>query len=151
LHKEKTVSAKISMMLGFMPQFQNFSKCEVDGQPSNEQEFLASVRLYKRNPEGGPSLLVAPAEWGFTYADVMAHEVAVKDYAMAELRKKRDELLAATDGVTMKCVSRGLPIPNEWKAYQEALRDLPANSNPDFDAGGNLVGISWPTEPATKP
>lgn len=145
------MSAKISMMLGFMSQFQNFSKCEVDGSPSNEQEFLASVRLYKRNPNGGPSILVAPSEWGFTYADVMAQEVAVKDYAMSELRKKRNDLLTASDAVTMKCVSRGMAIPDEWKTYQEALRDLPANSNPDFDAGGNLVGINWPTEPATKP
>lgn len=144
------MSAKISMMLGFMPQFQNFSGCEVNGQPSTEQEFLASVRVYKKDPDG-VSYLVDPSDWGFSYADVTAQEVAVKDYAMSELRKKRNELLAASDAVTMKCVSRGLAIPDEWKAYQEALRDLPANSDPDFDAVGNLVGIDWPSEPLTKP
>lgn len=144
------MSAKISMMLSLLPQFQNFSKCEVDGAPSNEQEFLSSVRMYKRDLEG-VSVLVDSSEWGFTYADVMAYEVAVKDHAMNKLRKKRNELLAATDAVTMKCMSRGMAVPDEWKAYQDALRDLPANSNPDFDAGGNLVDINWPTEPITKP
>jgi len=145
------MSAKISMMLGMLPQFQNFSKCEVDGTPSNEQEFLVSVRVYQRDQETGTSKLVDPAEWGFTYADVMAQEPALQAFAMAELRKKRDALLVESDSVTMKCVSRGMPIPDEWKAYQEALRDLPTDSTPDYDSAGALTGINWPTEPATKP
>jgi hypothetical protein len=144
------MSAKISMMLGFMPQFKDFSKCEVDGTPSNEQEFLASVRMYKRTTEGA-SVLVASSEWGFTYADVMAQEPVLQAHAMAELRKKRDALLAESDSVTMKCMSRGVPIPDEWKAYQEALRDLPANSTPDYDSTSALAGINWPVIPNTKP
>jgi hypothetical protein len=146
------MSAKISMMLGLLPQFQNFSKCEVDGTPANEQEFLNSVRMYERNPlPDEPSILVPPVKWGFTYADFLAQEPALQALAMAELRKKRNELLAETDSVTMKCMSRGMPIPDEWKAYQEALRDLPANSAPDYDATGALTGINWPVAPTTKP
>ena len=146
------MSAKISMMLSLLPQFQNFSKCEVDGTPANEQEFLNSVRMYERNPiPGEPSVLVPPVKWGFTYADFLAQEPALQALAMAELRRKRDELLAETDSVTMKCMSRGMPIPDEWKAYQEALRDLPANSSPDFGPDSNIVGVDWPVAPATKP
>jgi len=146
------MSAKISMMLSLLPQFQNFSHCEVDGEPSSEQEFLASVRVYKRNPvEGEPSILVSPDEWGFTYADFLAQEPVLQSHAMSELRKKRDALLVESDSVTMKCVSRGVAIPDEWKTYQEALRDLPANSTPDYDAAGGLTGINWPTAPTTKP
>jgi hypothetical protein len=145
------MSAKISMMLGLLPQFQNFSKCEVDGTPSNEQEFLASVRLYKHNPNGGVSVLVEPAEWGFIYADCLAQEPALKNIAMAELRKKRNEMLTESDSVTMKCVSREMPIPDEWKTYQEALRDLPKISTPDYDSAGVLTGINWPVAPTTKP
>jgi hypothetical protein len=146
------MSAKISMMLSIMPQFQNFSKCEVDGTPANEQEFLASVRMYKRNPDAGnPSILVDPTEWGFTYSDVLAQETVLQAHAMSELRKKRDELLVAADSVTMKCVSLGMAIPDDWKAYQEALRNLPANSTPDYDATGALTGITWPVAPSTKP
>jgi hypothetical protein len=146
------MSAKISMMLSLLPQFQNFSKCEVDGTPANEQEFLASVRMYKRNPDAGePSVLVEPAEWGFTYSDVLAKEVELQAHAMAELRKKRNELLVEADSVTMKCVSLGMAIPDDWKAYQEALRNLPANSTPDYDATGALTGITWPVAPSTKP
>jgi hypothetical protein len=144
------MSAKISMMLSLLPQFQNFSKCEVDGTPANEQEFLNSVRMYKRTSEGA-SVLVASSEWGFTYAEFLEQEPALQALAMAELRKKRDALLVESDSVTMKCMSRGIPVPEEWKTYQEALRDLPANSTPDFDAASNLVGISWPTQPSTKP
>jgi hypothetical protein len=144
------MSAKTSMMLSLMPQFKNFSKCEVDGAPSNEQEFLASVRMYKRTTEGA-SVLVAASEWGFTYAEFLAQETALQALAMAELRKKRDALLVESDSVTMKCMSRGIQIPDEWKAYQEALRDLPANSTPDYDATGALTNINWPTVPTTKP
>ena len=144
------MSAKISMMLGFMPQFKDFSKCEVDGTPSNEQEFLASVRVYKRNAEGA-SVLVAPSEWGFTYAEFLAQEPVLQTYAMTELRKKRDALLVEADSVTMKCMSRGIPVPDEWKTYQEALRDLPENSTPDYDATSALTGINWPTAPTIKP
>ena len=144
------MSAKISMMLSLLPQFQNFSKCEVDGAPSNEQEFLASVRIYKQNAEE-VSVLVASSEWGFTYAEFLAQEPVLQTYAMAELRKKRDALLAESDSVTMKCMSRGIAIPDEWKTYQEALRDLPANSAPDYDATSALTGINWPTAPTTKP
>ena len=146
------MSAKISMMLSLLQQFQNFSKCEVDGTPSNEQEFLASVRLYKHNTVAGePSVLASPSEWGFTYADVLAQEPVLQAHAMAELRKKRDALLVEADSVTMKCMSRGIPVPDEWKAYQEALRDLPENSTPDYDTTGALTGINWPTPPTTKP
>ena len=144
------MSAKISMMLSLLPQFQNFSKCEVDGAPSNEQEFLASVRIYKQNAEE-VSVLVASSEWGFTYAEFLAQEPVLQTYAMVELRKKRDALLVESDSVTMKCMSRGIAIPDEWKTYQEALRDLPANSAPDYDATSALTGINWPTAPTTKP
>lgn len=144
------MSAKISMMLSLLPQFQNFSKCEVDGAPSNEQEFLASVRIYKRNTEGD-SVPVASSEWGFTYAEFLAQEPVLQAYAMTELRKKRDALLVESDSVTMKCMSRGIAIPDEWKTYQEALRDLPANSAPDYDSTGALTGINWPIAPTTKP
>jgi len=145
------MSAKISMMIGLMPQFQNFSKCEVDGTPSNEQEFLSSVRMYKRNSVKDPSVLVPPADWGFTYTNFLAQESVLQAQAMAELRKKRDALLIETDSITMKCMSRGIPIPDEWKTYQEALRNLPANNTPDYDATGALTGINWPTAPTTKP
>ena len=145
------MSAKIAMMLSLMPQFKYFSKCEVDGTPSNEQEFLASVRIYKRNSIQEISVLVSSDDWEFTYNDFLAQEFVVKEKAMAELRKKRDALLVEADSVTMKCMSRGMPIPDEWKAYQDALRDLPANSTPDYDAIGVLTGINWPTAPTTKP
>jgi hypothetical protein len=56
------------------------------------------------------------------------------------LRIKRNELLKNCDWVTLKCYSKGEPVPDEWKVYMQALRDLPANTtDPE-----NPV---WPTPP----
>ena len=44
------------------------------------------------------------------------------------LRTKRNELLKNCDYVTLRCYSMGEPVPEEWKLYMQALRDLPANT-----------------------
>ena len=37
---------------------------------------------------------------------------------------------------------------DEWKAYRQELRDIPATyPNPELDANGNLINITWPTRP----
>lgn len=44
------------------------------------------------------------------------------------LRLKRDELLKKCDWITLRSYSRNEPVPEEWKTYMQALRDLPANT-----------------------
>lgn len=44
------------------------------------------------------------------------------------LRSKRNELLKECDWITLKSYSRNEPVPEEWKTYMQALRDLPANT-----------------------
>jgi hypothetical protein len=57
-----------------------------------------------------------------------------------ELREERNKRLAACDWVTLKAYSTDTPVPEEWKVYMQALRDLPANTeDPE-----NPV---WPTIP----
>lgn len=62
------------------------------------------------------------------------------------LRNKRNELLFKSDWMA---VSDRTMTP-EQIAYRQALRDMPAN-NPDvaLNEAGELINITWPTEPTT--
>lgn len=143
------MTARFSKMLAKLPQFQKLHKVEVEVTPTSQAKMEQHVRVYERGTEG--EVLVPPHAWGFSYADVMAKDSEVKAEALAQLREKRSELLAETDKITMMCYSRGIPVPADWSAYQQELRDLPANSSPDFADNGALTGINWPTAPTTKP
>lgn len=48
--------------------------------------------------------------------------------AIEELRLERNRRLVECDWITLKAYSTDTPVPNEWKAYMQALRDLPANT-----------------------
>ena len=45
-----------------------------------------------------------------------------------ELRAERNKRLTECDWVTLRSVATDTPIPDEWKAYMQALRDLPTNT-----------------------
>jgi len=45
-----------------------------------------------------------------------------------ELRKERNKRLTECDWVTLRSVATDTPVPDEWKVYMQALRDLPANT-----------------------
>tara|TARA_R100000353_G_scaffold2409_1_gene3585 strand:- start:335 stop:772 length:438 start_codon:yes stop_codon:yes gene_type:complete len=55
----------------------------------------------------------------------------------ADVRMERDMLLQETDWKA----SSDLTLSEDWKTYRQALRDVPAQSNP-FD-------ITWPTKPSS--
>ena len=63
------------------------------------------------------------------------------EHPMEVLRQKRNELLAETDWVTWKAYSQGEAVPTEWATYQQALRDLPANTT-------DPANPTWPTKPS---
>tara|TARA_R100000329_G_scaffold6436_1_gene7981 strand:- start:47 stop:406 length:360 start_codon:yes stop_codon:yes gene_type:complete len=62
------------------------------------------------------------------------------------LREERNTRLAATDWRA----SSDLTLPDAWKTYRQALRDLPASASPKLNASGNLdlTSVTWPTEPS---
>lgn len=45
---------------------------------------------------------------------------------LKELRQERNKRLAECDWVTLKAYSTETPVPEEWKVYMQALRDLPS-------------------------
>jgi len=64
---------------------------------------------------------------------------------MRLLREKRNKKLLDTDWRA----SSDLTLPDDWKNYRQALRDLPATASPTLDSSYNLdpSSITWPTEP----
>ena len=66
------------------------------------------------------------------------------------LRQERNRRLAECDWVVTKYAEYGYNIPKEWRAYRQALRDLPSISyRPELDKYGNLKmdSVAWPTPP----
>jgi hypothetical protein len=55
-------------------------------------------------------------------------------------KEERNQLLAETDWIVTKSLESGEAVPDEWKQYRQALRDIPTQPNfPD--------SIEWPTKP----
>ena len=109
------------------------------------------------------------AEWtlrGDTYADLewldknqtkpTEEEVNTKvtELEAAEphklLREERDKRLTACDWVVAKHTEHGKMVPEDWKIYRQALRDLPSISyRPELNDNGQLKmdSVAWPTPP----
>jgi len=66
-------------------------------------------------------------------------------FALKEMRVIRDELLSKSDWTQNRDVI--LTNDEEWKAYRQALRDLPETQTPALDDNGNLINVEWPTPP----
>ena len=56
------------------------------------------------------------------------------------LRFERDRLLKETDWVTLRSYSQGVPVPQEWADYHQALRDI-TNTYTSLD------DVVWPEKP----
>ena len=57
-----------------------------------------------------------------------------------DIRSRRDELLKKSDWIVTKALETGVAIPDDWKNYRQALRDLPANTT-------DIANPPWPTLP----
>lgn len=57
-----------------------------------------------------------------------------------DAKAKRDDLLKASDWVTLRAADTGQPIPQEWASYRAALRDITTQS-------GYPHAIDWPEAP----
>ena len=70
---------------------------------------------------------------------------------MRLLREERNKRLVETDWTQLKDIDLDLIRERNWKNYRQALRDLPAKSNPKLDDFGNLdmSSVSWPDKPST--
>lgn len=72
-------------------------------------------------------------------------------FALIDLKKRRNRLLADSDWVVARSIETGEPIPQEWKDYRQALRDITiGNEKPEVDEYGYATfrDITFPTPPA---
>ena len=80
-----------------------------------------------------------------TYTDAQTVRLA------ATSRDLRDRKLADTDWMAIKAAETGVSLADNWKAYRQALRDLPTHKNwpnlvsPEMSEDG--VG-DWPVKPS---
>ena len=80
-----------------------------------------------------------------------AYTNAQNEALAATQRKRRDALLAETDWMAIKASETGVALADDWKAYRQALRDLPSHSNwpnlnePDMKGNGTN---DWPVKPS---
>jgi hypothetical protein len=58
-----------------------------------------------------------------------------------ELRCERDRLLKETDWVSNRALETGEPVPQEWIAYRQALRNLPQTTK-------DPRKVKWPQRPS---
>jgi hypothetical protein len=59
---------------------------------------------------------------------------------LKKLREERNKRLAKCDWVVIRATSTDTPVPEEWKTYMQALRDLPSTT----EDPANPV---WPVPP----
>lgn len=62
------------------------------------------------------------------------------EFLVKHNKEIRKQLLAETDWIVTKSLESGEAVPDEWKQYRQALRDIP--TQPDFPDS-----IEWPTKP----
>ncbi len=69
---------------------------------------------------------------------------------MRLMRIERDRRLTACDWVVAKASETGVAIPDAWKTYRQALRDLPSTASPTLTSSYSLKlsSVTWPTEPS---
>ena len=67
------------------------------------------------------------------------------------LREVRNKLLSETDWTQLKDIDLDIIRERNWKNYRQALRDLPAKSNPKLNEYGRLdmKSVSWPDKPSS--
>jgi len=64
-----------------------------------------------------------------------------------ELRKLRNAFLRDSDWTQFSDSPLSAEQKQAWATYRQALRDLPANSNPSFEENNQLVGFILPQKP----
>jgi len=118
------------------------------GEPTNEEEFNQMFRKVIGADKNGSAIESAdPKDWGVTYAQVAGEKTLLQSREpMRLLREERNRLLAETDWMGNSDVT----MSSAMKTYRQALRDLPANSDPKLASDGTLdmSSVKFPTKPS---
>ena len=96
-----------------------------------EKEYTNSVEW--RKPDGSVSM--SPSDF------VLDYSVGGPVVELLMLREERNKKLAATDWVVTKAFETGGGVPESWKTYRQALRDITISTQ-------SIFSVTWPTEPS---
>ena len=96
-----------------------------------EKEYYNSVEW--RKPDGSVSM--TPSDF------VLDYNVVGPVVELMMLREERNKKLAATDWVVTKAFETGSSVPESWKTYRQALRDITVSTQ-------SIFSVTWPTEPS---
>ena len=78
-------------------------------------------------------------------SDIEAKLRELRDnYPVEVLRIERNKELAKSDWMSG---SDSPTMTAKWKTYRKALRDITSTQSPKLDEYGQLIGVTWPTEP----
>ena len=110
-----------------------------NGNISNKEDFLKNFKIVVGKDSNNSAILSSDinVSWEQIQAKIAELEAAEP---MRLLRIERDRLIQQTDWWVLPDRTA---TPAQL-AYRQALRDLPANSNPALDENGNLTGVEWP-------
>ena len=56
------------------------------------------------------------------------------------VKADRDRMIASTDWIVTKSLETGVPVPEAWRDFRQALRDIPSQAGFPFE-------VVWPTKP----
>ena len=117
------------------------------GEPTSEDEFNSMFRKVTGEDSSGSAIESSnPSDWGTTWNAVSNEKTLLQSREpMRLLRVERDRLLAETDWTALGDVT----MANNMKTYRQALRDLPASSDPKLDSNGalDMSSVTFPSKP----
>jgi hypothetical protein len=116
------------------------------GEPTSEEEFSSMFRKVTGSKDGTAIESSNPSDWGTTWNAVSNEKTLLQSREpMRLLRVERDRLLAETDWTALGDVT----MANNMKTYRQALRDLPASSDPKLDSNGalDMSSVTFPSKP----
>ena len=90
--------------------------------------------------EGTPTLTAGVWTQVWFVNDATSEEVEQRTLEMAQsVRAERDQKLQETDWIASRSYERGEPVPTNWAAYRQALRDVTLQN-------GFPYAVIWPTK-----
>lgn len=99
-----------------------------------------SISHFKNLIEGAP--LQTETGWmrNWIVEDASYDEIQQRTESQwTNIRNQRNSLLQRSDWISARSVDTGEPVPEEWKIYRQALRDITNQEDP--------FNIVWPTPP----
>ena len=115
----------------------------LEGIPTTEDEWKAGYAEQIGTTDNNVSIMsTVPNEWQVTWAQIEVEVEKLKvDIPLQEVRVERNHLLTDTDWVVARASETGTDIPDDWKTYRQALRDITKTATSPDD-------VVWPTKPS---